>query len=53
MAHAILYGVGNHSNRSRHLLLYHLLRSNQVHERLHIEVQTEEKGVRDASVCDA
>jgi len=46
--------VGNHSNRSRrHLLLYHLLRSNQVPEQLHVEVQPEEKGVRDAFACDA
>lgn len=46
--------VGNHSNRSRHhLSLHHLLRSNQVHERLRVEVRSEEKGVRDARACDA
>jgi hypothetical protein len=48
------YRVGNHSNRSRrHLSSYHLLRSNQVHERLRVEVWSEKKGIRDARGCDA
>ena len=49
-----LFRVGNRSIRScRHLLSYHLLRSNQGHERLHDEVHSEEKGVRVACARDA
>ena len=48
------YRVDNHSNHSRRRLSpYHLLISNRVHERLRVEVQSEEIGVRDARACDA
>jgi hypothetical protein len=48
-----LLRVCNHSIRScRRLLSYHLLRSNQEHERLHDEVRSEDKGVRFACARD-